>query len=75
MNPFQQQPSHLKWVAPLTGSGLSPPYLQADWLALTVKGRNKQLSVSTIMRAPTGTEEPKGKCLDQDQVRTSPVPG
>ncbi|XP_008335978.1 tapasin-like, partial [Cynoglossus semilaevis] len=59
MNPFQQQPSHLKWVAPLTGSGLSPPYLQADWLALTVKGRNKQLSVSTIMRAPTGTEEPK----------------
>lgn len=59
MNPFQQQPSHLSWAAPLTASGLSPPYLQADWSALTVKGVERRLSVSTVMRAPAGTQEPR----------------
>lgn len=57
INPFLPQPSSLKWVAPLTDSALSPVYLQADWLSTSHKGLNEQLTVSTIMRAPTASKE------------------
>lgn len=57
INPFLPQPSSLKWVAPLTDSGLSPIYLQADWLSTSHQGLNEQLTVSTIMRAPTASKE------------------
>lgn len=57
INPFLPQPSTLKWVAPLTASALSPMYLQAVWFSTAVQGLNKELSVSSIMRAPTATKE------------------
>ncbi|TKS89131.1 Tapasin [Collichthys lucidus] len=57
INPFLPQPSSLKWVAALTDSALSPIYLQADWFSTAHQGLNQQLTVSTIMRAPTGTKE------------------
>ncbi|XP_033950336.1 TAP binding protein (tapasin), tandem duplicate 1 [Pseudochaenichthys georgianus] len=57
INPFSPQPSDLKWVAPLTDSGLSPIYLEADWFSTSLQGLNKQVAISTIMRAPTATKE------------------
>ncbi|KAK5910894.1 hypothetical protein CgunFtcFv8_005116 [Champsocephalus gunnari] len=57
INPFSPQPSDLKWVAPLTDSGLSPIYLEADWFSTSMQGLNKQVAISTIMRAPTATKE------------------
>ncbi|XP_069575222.1 TAP binding protein (tapasin), tandem duplicate 1 [Brachyistius frenatus] len=57
INPFLPQPSTLKWVAALTDSALSPVYLQADWFSTTFQGLNKQLGISTITRAPTGSKE------------------
>ncbi|CAK6971638.1 TAP binding protein (tapasin)%2C tandem duplicate 1 [Scomber scombrus] len=57
INPFQPQISSLKWAAPLTESALSPIYLQADWISTAIQGLNKQLGVSSIMRAPTGSKE------------------
>ncbi|XP_049458274.1 TAP binding protein (tapasin), tandem duplicate 1 [Epinephelus fuscoguttatus] len=57
INPFLPQPSTLKWVAPLTASALSPMYLQAVWFSTAVQGLNKELAVSSIMRAPTATKE------------------
>lgn len=56
MNPFMPQPSSLKWVTPLTVSGQSPVYLQSDWFSATVQGLDKQLTVTSIMRAPTSRQ-------------------
>ncbi|XP_039977561.1 TAP binding protein (tapasin), tandem duplicate 1 [Xiphias gladius] len=58
ISPFLQRPSTLKWVAALTDSAFSPIYLQADWFSVALQGTNKQLGISSIMRAPTGTKEP-----------------
>ncbi|KAG7501392.1 tapasin precursor [Solea senegalensis] len=58
ISPFLQQPSNLKWVAPLTVSGFSPLYLQADWFSAALRGVDKELAISTVMRAPTATKEP-----------------
>lgn len=57
INPFLPQPSSLDWVSPLTDSGLSPVYLQADWFSSAFQGLNDQLGVSTITRAPAGSKE------------------
>ncbi|XP_076610033.1 TAP binding protein (tapasin), tandem duplicate 1 [Chaetodon auriga] len=57
INPFLPHHSTLKWVAPLTDSGFSPIYLQADWFSAAHQGLDKQLTVSTISRAPTATKE------------------
>nr|AEE65411.1 tapasin precursor [Dicentrarchus labrax] len=57
INPFLPQPSSLKWVAPLTDSALSPIYLQADWFSTSHQGLNKELTISSITRAPTATKE------------------
>ncbi|KAM7384750.1 hypothetical protein PAMA_011890 [Pampus argenteus] len=57
INPFMPQSSTLKWVAPLTDSAFSPMYLQAEWLSTAIQGLNKQLGVSSIMRAPTASKE------------------
>uniref|UniRef100_A0A3Q3WSF1 Ig-like domain-containing protein n=1 Tax=Mola mola TaxID=94237 RepID=A0A3Q3WSF1_MOLML len=57
VNPFLPQPSTLRWAAPLTDSARSPIYLQADWFSTSHQGVNKQLTVSSIMRAPTATKE------------------
>ncbi|XP_034456803.1 tapasin-like isoform X1 [Hippoglossus hippoglossus] len=58
ISPFLHQPSTLKWVAPLTVTGFSPVYLQADWFSAALLGLNKQLIISSIMRSPTATKEP-----------------
>ncbi|XP_034437571.1 tapasin-like isoform X2 [Hippoglossus hippoglossus] len=58
ISPFLHQLSTLKWVAPLTVTGFSPVYLQADWFSAALLGLNKQLVISSIMRAPTATKEP-----------------
>lgn len=60
VNPFLPHPSTLKWVAPLTDSSRSPIYLEADWLSSMHQGVNKQLKVSSIMRAPTASKEHNG---------------
>lgn len=57
INPFLPQPSSLKWAAPLTDSALSPVYLQADWFSTSYQGLKKQLTVSSITRAPTASKE------------------
>ncbi|XP_018539931.1 tapasin [Lates calcarifer] len=57
INPFLPQISSLKWVTPLTDSAFSPVYLQADWYSAALQGLNKQMGVSTIMRAPTASKE------------------
>lgn len=60
INPFLPQPSSLAWVSPLTASGLSPVYLQADWFSSAFQGLDGQLGVSTITRAPPGSNEHSG---------------
>lgn len=57
LNPFQPEPSSLKWVALLTESAQSPLYLQARWLAATIHGLDKEMSVTSIIRTPTTTEQ------------------
>ncbi|XP_075907665.1 TAP binding protein (tapasin), tandem duplicate 1 [Nelusetta ayraudi] len=57
VNPFLPQPSTLKWVSPLTDSLRSPIYLQAEWLSSMHQGLNKELTVASIMRAPTASRE------------------
>ncbi|XP_029919951.1 tapasin-like [Myripristis murdjan] len=59
INPFLPQPSTLKWATALTDSALSPVYLQADWLSVSLQGLDGQLIQSSIMRAPTATKEPQ----------------
>ncbi|XP_054619965.1 TAP binding protein (tapasin), tandem duplicate 1 [Dunckerocampus dactyliophorus] len=54
---FLPQPSSVKWAASLTESALSPIHLQADWLAGTLQGVGGELSVSSVLRAATGTSE------------------
>uniref|UniRef100_A0A8C6WUJ7 TAP binding protein (tapasin), tandem duplicate 2 n=1 Tax=Neogobius melanostomus TaxID=47308 RepID=A0A8C6WUJ7_9GOBI len=56
LNPFQPEPSSLKWVAPLTDSAQSPLYLQAQWLAATIHGVDKEMSVTSVIRHPTQSE-------------------
>ncbi|KAG7219327.1 hypothetical protein INR49_003445 [Caranx melampygus] len=63
INPFLPQPSTLKWVAPLTDSAFSPIYLQADWFSAALHGVDKELGISSIMRAPTGSKEHDGMIL------------
>lgn len=60
VNPFLPQPSSLKWVSALTEPALSPIYLQANWFSASFRGLDKQLGVSTITRAPTGSTEHEG---------------
>lgn len=55
LNPFQPEPSLLKWVAPLTESSQSPLYLQAQWHTATIHGLDKEMSVTSIVRTPTPT--------------------
>ncbi|CAN9500063.1 unnamed protein product [Ophioblennius macclurei] len=57
INNFVPQPATVKWAAPLTDSGFSPVYLQADWFSTAFQGLNAQLDGSAILRAPTGTKE------------------
>lgn len=61
LNSFLPQPSTLKWVAPLTDSAFSPMYLQADWVAASLHGLDKQLVISSIMRAGAAANEQDGK--------------
>lgn len=56
LNPFQPEPSSLKWVAPLTASARSPLYLQARWLTATIQGLDKEMAVTSIIRTPTASE-------------------
>ncbi|KAJ8273756.1 hypothetical protein GJAV_G00105170 [Gymnothorax javanicus] len=58
INPFLPQPSMIQWAAPLTETAHSPIYLQADWLSVSVQGFDGQLTVSSVMRAPTKTNKP-----------------
>lgn len=60
INPFLLHSSTLKWVAPLTASGRSPIYLEADWLSTSIQGIDKGLTVSTITRAPSASKELDG---------------
>ena len=60
ISPFLHQPSTLKWAAPLTVTGFSPVYLQADWFSAALLGLDKQLILSSIMRPPTATKESNG---------------
>lgn len=57
INPFLPQPSDLKWVSSLTESNLSPSHLQADWITVSNQDFKRQWSISSIIRAPTGTKE------------------
>lgn len=57
INPMVPQPSTLQWVAPLTESGLSPIYLQADWLSAAFRGLGSRLGGSAIMRGEPGQKE------------------
>ncbi|KAG7469616.1 hypothetical protein MATL_G00130550 [Megalops atlanticus] len=52
------QPAVVKWAAPLTSSAQSPIYLQADWFSASLQGLDGQLTLSSVMRAPKGTNEP-----------------
>ncbi|KAJ8379224.1 hypothetical protein SKAU_G00000020 [Synaphobranchus kaupii] len=58
INPFLPQPAVVQWAAPLTESAHSPVYLQADWLSASVQGLDGQLTLSSVMRAPTRTNKP-----------------
>ncbi|XP_036395170.1 tapasin-like [Megalops cyprinoides] len=58
INPFLPQPAVVKWAAPLTSSAQSPIYLQADWFSASLQGLDGQLTLSSVMRAPKGTNEP-----------------
>lgn len=57
INPFLPQPSSLKWVSPLTDAALSPLYLQADWISAALQGLDKEMTIASIMRAPTSTKD------------------
>lgn len=57
INPFLPQPSIVKWAAPLTGSGQSPIYLEADWFSASLRGLNEHLVLSTVMRAEKTSNE------------------
>ncbi|KAJ8290138.1 hypothetical protein GJAV_G00009140 [Gymnothorax javanicus] len=57
INPFLPQPSIVKWAAPLTGSGQSPVYLEADWFSASLRGLNEHLVLSTVMRAEKTSKE------------------
>lgn len=61
VNPFLPHPSTLRWVAPLTDSLTSPIYLQATWLSSMLVGLNKELTVASIIRAPSASKEHSGK--------------
>ena len=71
INPFLPYPSSFDWAASLTESGLSPIYLQADWFKAAVQGLDRQLVVSSVMRAPTATKEPSGKLSEWTGARMS----
>ncbi|XP_056154137.1 TAP binding protein (tapasin), tandem duplicate 1 [Lampris incognitus] len=58
MNPIQPHPATIQWAAALTDSALSPIYLQADWFSVALQGLNRQLVLSSVMRAPTADKEP-----------------
>lgn len=60
INPFLPYPSPLQWTASLTDSGRSPHYLQADWFSTSTQGINKEMAISSIFRAPTGSKELSG---------------
>ncbi|CAJ1083035.1 TAP binding protein (tapasin)%2C tandem duplicate 1 [Xyrichtys novacula] len=57
INPFLPHPSDLRWVAPLTDSTMSPLYLQADWFTTSHQDFKRQLTISSITRAPTASKE------------------
>ncbi|XP_061112314.1 tapasin-like isoform X2 [Conger conger] len=58
INPFLPHPAVVQWAAPLTESAHSPIYLQADWLSVSAQGLDGQLTLSSVMRAPTNTNKP-----------------
>ncbi|KAJ8288034.1 hypothetical protein COCON_G00006930 [Conger conger] len=57
INPFLPHPSLVNWAAPLTRSGLSPVYLEADWFSASLKGLDEQLVLSSVIRAAKTTNE------------------
>ncbi|XP_051526634.1 tapasin-like [Myxocyprinus asiaticus] len=57
INPFMPHASMVRWTAALTDSAQSPIYLQADWFSVAVQGLDKQLTLSSIMRAPSTSKE------------------
>ncbi|KAL2080171.1 hypothetical protein ACEWY4_023964 [Coilia grayii] len=59
INPFQPQPSMVRWATSLTESGQSPIHLQADWFSVAAQGLDGQLVLSALMRAPSGSKEPQ----------------
>ncbi|XP_030633352.1 TAP binding protein (tapasin), tandem duplicate 1 [Chanos chanos] len=58
INPFIPHASMVKWAAALTESAQSPAYLQADWFSVAAQGLDGELTLSNVMRAPTGSKEP-----------------
>ncbi|TSX30749.1 Tapasin [Bagarius yarrelli] len=58
INPFTPQASIVKWAAALTASAQSPVYLSADWFSVAAQGVNRELTLSNLMRAPSGSKEP-----------------
>ncbi|XP_077363339.1 TAP binding protein (tapasin), tandem duplicate 1 isoform X2 [Festucalex cinctus] len=56
LNRFQPQTSTISWAASLAGQ-LSPVYLQADWFSAAVQRLDGGAGTSSIMRAPTQTNE------------------
>lgn len=63
INPFTPQASMVKWAAPLTASAQSPVYLNADWISVAAQGLNGELTLSSVMRAPSGSKEPSGNYI------------
>ncbi|KAJ8354556.1 hypothetical protein SKAU_G00221230 [Synaphobranchus kaupii] len=57
INPFLPQPSNVKWAAPLTRSGQSPIYLEAEWFSASLKGFDEHLALSTVMRTAKATND------------------
>ncbi|XP_062850828.1 tapasin-like [Trichomycterus rosablanca] len=58
MNPFSPQASMVKWAAALTESAQSPVYLDATWFSVAAHGLNREVILSNVMRAPSGSKEP-----------------
>uniref|UniRef100_A0A672RJ54 Ig-like domain-containing protein n=1 Tax=Sinocyclocheilus grahami TaxID=75366 RepID=A0A672RJ54_SINGR len=58
MNPFMPHASMVRWASALTDSAHSPVYLQADWFSVAAQGIDEQLTLSSIMRAPSASKEP-----------------
>ncbi|XP_066530514.1 TAP binding protein (tapasin), tandem duplicate 1 [Hoplias malabaricus] len=54
INPLIPQASMVKWAEALTETAQSPTYLAADWFSVAAQGIDGQLTMSNVMRAPSG---------------------